>query len=132
MATDTSNITKEQQYINKLQLFNSGQLWEFTDTVFPKDQRGGKSYKDIWENPESCKLIYDHIQSTLPPIRKVKSVNDILVGDTLVYTMQPAGTGMYLPKVGERWEMKTEYDIIEASIQIIERGRGWWPIEQAQ
>jgi hypothetical protein len=121
--------TKEQQFIHTLDVFNGHQLRKFTDEVFPELKASKTSYREIWNDVENCKKIYDHIQTTLPPIRKIKSTEEIKIGGTLVYAMQPKGTGMFKPEVGTLWEMKTDDDIIAASIEIIERGRGWWPIE---
>jgi hypothetical protein len=64
----------------------------------------------------------------LPPIREIKSTEEIKIGDVLVYTGNPRGTGMYVPEIGETWEMKSKDDLIHASIEIIERGRGWRPL----
>lgn len=61
----------------------------------------------------------------LPNTRPINNINDIEIGDTLVYTGKPRGTGMNVPEIGEEWQMKTETDITYASIEIIERGRGW-------
>lgn len=67
----------------------------------------------------------------LPKIRNIKSTTEIKIGDTLVYTGNPRGSGIYVPEIGETWEMKTKDDIISASIEIIERGRGWRPIDNS-
>ena len=61
-------------------------------------------------------------------IRKIKSIYEIQIGDVLVYTGNPRGSGIYPPEIGEKWEMKTKNDLLSASIEIIERGRGWWPL----
>lgn len=124
-----TSTTKEQDFINTLNVFNGHQLIKFTDEVFPDLKASKTSYLDIWNDADNCKKIYDHIQTTLPPTRKIKSTEEIKIGDTLVYTMQPKGSGMFKPEVGTRWEMKTDDDVFNAAIEIIERGRGWWPIE---
>ena len=61
-------------------------------------------------------------------VRQIKSTDEIKIGDVLVYTGKPRGSGMVVPEIGEKWEMKTNSDLIAASIEIIERGRGWWPL----
>lgn len=61
-------------------------------------------------------------------IKEIKSTTEIKIGDTLVYTGKPRGTGMFVPEIGETWEMDSDSDIVQASIQIIERGRGWRPL----
>ena len=61
-------------------------------------------------------------------IREIKSTNEIKIGDVLVYTGKPRGSGLFVPEIGTKWEMKTNDDLIGASIEIIERGRGWRPL----
>lgn len=60
--------------------------------------------------------------------REIKSTNEIKIGDTMIYTGNPRGAGIYPPEVGTKWKMKTKQDIIGVSIEIIERGRGWKPL----
>lgn len=115
--------TTEQEWLDGIEY---DQCWELINKYINK---GTRSYADVLKNAEDCKLIYDSFWSEFPETVEIKSVNEIKIGDVLVYTKKPRGTGAFLPKVGERWEMKTQGDIISASIQIIERGRGWWPIK---
>lgn len=108
---------KEQLWMNKIE---SNNVWDIYKKHFPE-----KSYNDICKDAAACKLIYDEFWASLPKSRKIINTNDINIGDRLMYTMNPRGTGMYIPKIGEIWEMKTDNDIIGASIELIERGRGW-------
>ena len=78
---------------------------------------------------EVKQALFDNFKNTLPKTREIKSTNEISIGDTLMYTGDPRGTGMFVPELGQLWEMKTEEDLIHASIEIIERGRGWRPLE---
>lgn len=72
------------------------------------------------------------MEKKLPPVRQIKSTNEIKVGDTLLYTGNPRGTGLFVPEIGAMWKMESEGDIVQASIEIIERGRGWRPIDNPQ
>lgn len=62
-------------------------------------------------------------------VREIKSTDEIKIGDVLVYTGNPRGTGIYPPEIGTKWEMKTNEDLMSASIEIIERRRGWKPLK---
>ena len=56
---------------------------------------------------------------------KIKSTDEIKIGDTFVYTGQPRGTGIYPPEIGTTWRVTDQRDILGLSIEMIERGRGW-------
>jgi len=56
---------------------------------------------------------------------KIKSINEIKIGDVFVYTGHPRGTGMFPPDIGQKFEMKTQYDCTWLSIEIIEKRRGY-------
>ena len=62
-------------------------------------------------------------------VRYIKSTYEIKVGDVLIYTGIPRGSGFSVPEIGKEWPMNSEHDIAMASIEIIERRRGWWPKE---
>lgn len=110
---------KEQEWLNKMDFQQS---WVVIDKYFKK---GDRSYADIQESPEDCKVIYERFYKDFPVSEKIKNVSNLIVGQTLVYTGSPRGTGMHVPEIGKRWELITEEDLISASIEIIERGRGW-------
>lgn len=69
------------------------------------------------------------MNTELPEVREIKSTTEIKIGDVLIYTGKPRGTGMFVPDIGAKWKMETEEDLISASIEIIERGRGWRPLK---
>lgn len=75
---------------------------------------------------EETKLeLWNNLISSLPNSVKIKSSNEINIGDFFVYTGKPRGTGMYVPKIGEITEIRSEGDKIRMSIEMIERGRGY-------
>lgn len=56
---------------------------------------------------------------------KIKSSDEINIGDTFVYTGNPRGTGMFVPEIGQQFKIETKNDAIGLSIEMIERGRGY-------
>lgn len=67
----------------------------------------------------------------LPEVVKIKSTEELKVGMVMVYTGQPRGTGAWPPEIGATAELKDRSDVIGISIEIIERGRGWWPTKES-
>lgn len=67
----------------------------------------------------------------LPEVEKIKSVQQLAIGMEMVYTGQPRGSGMFVPDIGTAFTIESESDIMGISIEIIERGRGWWPTKES-
>lgn len=80
---------------------------------------------DFPSNGVKAKIIHDKFYTDFPDTQAIKSTNEINIGDIFIYTGKPRGTGMYVPDLGEQWEIKSKEDIIGLSIQMIERGRGY-------
>lgn len=57
--------------------------------------------------------------------KKIKTSNEINVSDTVVYTGNPRGAGVYVPEIGQRFPIRDTNDCIWLSIEMIERGRGY-------
>ncbi len=55
--------------------------------------------------------------------RDIKDVREIKIGDVLIYVGEETPWRLMY----DEWQMKTEDDLIQASIQIIERGHKWRP-----
>lgn len=111
--------TLEQKFISELEY---SQKWEVIDKYYSK---GSKSYSDVVRDADVCKVIYDAFMASLPAYRSIKSALEIKIGQRYIYTRQPRGTGMFVPNVGDTWDIKTKSDIMSIAIEMIERGRGW-------
>ncbi len=108
-----------QEWVNLLEY---SQQWPLIDNTIV---RGTRSYNDITNSPHECQVIFDKFYSEMPKSTPITNTYKLQIGDTLIYTRNPRGSGMYVPEVGKQWKLETENDIINASIEIIERGRGW-------
>jgi len=130
---EKEDVDKRSRYMSSLSFYeNKEQLWMNTiesnnvwDIYKKHYGKTNKSFCDIQQDAAACKIIYDDFWASLPKTEKVFNTNEINIGDKFMYTMNPRGTGMYIPKIGEIREMKTQDDIIGISIEMIERGRGW-------
>ena len=56
---------------------------------------------------------------------KITDTRQINVGDIMVYTGNPRGSGMYPPDIGQEFLMETQGHITWVAIEMVERGRGY-------
>lgn len=105
--------------------FSPAQWWKAVEDFSEQCALLRESNFDWPISDHKIETMFIKFYQSFPETVEIETSHEINIGDTFVYTAEPRGTGMFPPKIGTEWEIKTQDDVIHLSIEMIERGRGW-------